>query len=91
MHRNTHNLSLTNNEMTKTCQHKFEVKTCLLFSLSFVGRRQSNFKGFVLLADHTPDRPHSPLKFPNKLADPSLNGFFTLTSFFGFGAGMAFP
>lgn len=81
--------------MTETHQHKFEVKTNLLlkpscFHLALLAD-DSNFKGCVLLADRIPDRPHNPLQFPNKLADLSLNGFFMLTSFFRFGAGMAFP
>lgn len=62
-----------------------------MFSLSFVGRRQSSFEGFTLSADGTPDKLHSSLEFPNKLADPSLNGFFTFLSFFKFGTGMTFP
>lgn len=46
-----------------------------MFSLSSVGQQQSNFKDSVLLADHIPDRPHSPLKFPNKPTDLSKWGF----------------
>lgn len=77
--------------------HKGEFKINLfpaqtiMFLLSLVGCWYSNFEGFKLLADSTPDRLHSHAKFTNKPADSSLNGFFTFISSFGFGTRMTLP
>lgn len=91
----TYNLFKINNEMTHNCKRKFKIKLfpaqTIMFSVCFAGWWQSHFECFMLLADCTPDRLHSHLKFPNKLEGPSVTGFFIFISSFGFGTRMTFP